>query len=139
MIRSYQIKSSLILLFFSLIPLIGCLKQNACLYQFNKVEAGTYKLFFSKDGYETIPRDDLGNFIISFIDTNIIYTSTAFDDISNTISLYSIKNKTDFISDEELEKLYKIKITNNLVGKSFTTDEGYMIPDHIEIVIVENN
>lgn len=123
----------LVFLVNSLILFLGC-NQQSSYYELPEDYLPNYEIYVGMKGYSNLPKDDNGNYIIK-LNSKKIYTSTKYEEIANTRSLYSINGITEYMTVEDLEKKLKIKVIENIVGKDYTTSDNYMIPDHFEIIV----
>lgn len=122
-----------ILLILTVLSLNGCDNGKVCYYDFSKKQPYRFKLFIDKSNYNELKKDEEGNYIIT-VNEDSLYTSTSYNEISNTKSLFLLKGEIDYKTEEEIERIYNTKIIRNIVGDTVSTKDGFMIPVYFEII-----
>ena len=114
-----------------LILILGC-NQTSCYYVFPQSYLTKYKVYVGVKGQNPLPRNTDGDYFIR-LEKEEIYTSTKYEEIADTKSFFLINGKTGYISAEEMEEEFNIKIIENIAG--ITNSDNLMIPDYFEIVL----
>jgi hypothetical protein len=115
--------------------LFGCaLQQKIVYFEFATDSEKKYKIYFGQKGYKPLSKDKNGNYSVA-LDSTVLYTSTSYKDIANVKSLFRIRGEPDFVSTNIMEEKRGLKVIENVVGKDYTTPDGYMIPQHFEIIL----
>ncbi len=113
---------------------VGCRQKKLTVF-IQKLEEKELRIYFSKKDFPKLPVDTEGNYSVIFDTSNIVNTSTTFQEVKNLRDIFCIKEPDKCLSEDfEIEEMgFTINGYSN-----FTSDpsgkEAYLNPYHIWLI-----
>ncbi|MDX1955023.1 MAG: hypothetical protein SFU20_05780 [Chitinophagaceae bacterium] len=111
---------------------IGCFScsQKEMIFKISNLEPQELRVYYNWEGFPKLPQDSMGNYVVVFDTSKIIFTSTSFTEIKNHTNTFCFKdyNYKCFKEDMEIEQLGFTINTYSHFSSDTTKREKYKNP-----------